>query len=87
MLHTKTSSPTQTSNWINRCHFEFEKKWRGCFVGFPWPNGTEVEGDGGHRADGMEYNCFENTRVMEVWSPRLREALAKRNRKMELASS
>jgi hypothetical protein len=79
MLHTKTTSAKQTANWINRCHFEFGKKWRGCYVGFPWPNGTVAEGDGSHREDGMEYNCWENDKITSYWGPRLREALAKRH--------
>lgn len=86
MLHTKTTSAKQTSNWINRCRYDFEKKWRGCFIGFPWPNGTEVEGDGGHREDGMEYNCFENYNITRYWSPRLREALARRQKALNLPS-
>ena len=78
MIHTKLTAPAQTSNWKNRCHYQFEKKFRGCWIGFPWPNGTAVEGDGGHREDGIEYNCFENEKVKSYWTPRLREALARR---------
>ena len=78
MLHTKTTSAMQTKNWISRCHYKFEKKWRGCYVGFPWPNGTVAKGDGSHRDDGMEYNCFENDKITSYWEPRLREALARR---------
>ena len=80
MVHAKATSAKQSSNWINRCHYHFEKKWRGCFVGFPWPNGTEVEGDGGHRENGMEYNCFENYKITNYWGPRLRNALARRRK-------
>lgn len=78
MLHTKTTSAMQTKNWISRCHYKFEKKWRGCYVGFPWPNGTVAKGDGSHRDDGMEYNCFENDKITSYWERRLREALARR---------
>ena len=85
MLHAKTTLPQQTSNFKNRCHYQFEKKWRGCYVGFPWPNGKEEKGERGHREDGMEYNCFENYNITNYWGPRLRAALARR--RQEVTSS
>mmetsp|Transcript_17278 Transcript_17278/g.40096 ORF Transcript_17278/g.40096 Transcript_17278/m.40096 type:complete len:85 (+) Transcript_17278:280-534(+) len=78
MLHTKTTSPEQTSNWINRCHFEFKKKWRGCYVGFPWPGGIQGE-PLAHREEGWEYNCFPNQRVADHWLPQLKKALTAKN--------
>ena len=78
MIHAKLTDSPQTSHWKSRCHYQYEKKYKGCWIGFPWPNGTVVEGNGGHREDGIEYNCFENVKVKSYWAPRLREALARR---------
>lgn len=79
MLHTKTTTPDQTTNWKKRCHYQFDKKWRGCYVGFPFPkNLTKKDGEIPHRQDGMEYNCYENEGITKYWAPRLRRALAKR---------
>jgi hypothetical protein len=73
MIHAKTADAKLTSNYENRCHFEFEMKGRGCYVGYPWPNDTEVPGT--HDETGMEYNCFRNRKVENYWLPRLRERL------------
>lgn len=78
MLHTKTTTPEQTTRWKRRCHYQFEKKWRGCYVGFPWPNGVEDKENNHQPEDGMEYNCFINQRINNFWAPKLKEALAKR---------
>lgn len=78
MLHTKTTTPEQTSRWEKRCHYQFDKKWRGCYVGFVWPNGTE-DLENNHNADGMMYNCFQNDRLETYWIPKLKEALTKRH--------
>jgi hypothetical protein len=87
MLHTKTTTADQTSNWANRCHYQFDKKWKGCYVGFPWPGGVEKKGDeSNHNAEGMEYNCFPIEKVTNYWAPRLRDALAKRQALASLAS-
>jgi len=79
MLHTKTTSTEQTSRWKMRCHHDFEKKWRGCNVGFPWPDGVEEQGDLSHDEDGMKYNCFQNKRITDYWVPKLREAMVARD--------
>lgn len=79
MLHTKTTTPEQTSRWTKRCHFEFDKKWRGCYVGFAWPNGKEDK-DNSHNEQGYEYNCFVNDRIETYWIPRLKAALEKRHK-------
>lgn len=76
MIHTKLTDEKLTHNYRKRCHFEFDKKWRGCYVGFGWPNDTEVPG--AHDADGMEYNCFANRKVENYWLPRLRQAIERR---------
>jgi len=78
MLHTKTSDKDLTKNWISRCRFDFKKKWRGCFVGFPHPGNTLVEG--AHREDGMEYNCFPVKRLTEHWIPKLKQILSEKKK-------
>jgi hypothetical protein len=78
LLHTKTTSPQQTSHWNTRCHYQFEKKWRGCYIGFPWPDGKEDPMKNHREADGMEYNCFVNERIENYWIPRLRTAVKNR---------
>ena len=78
MLHTKTTTPEQTSRWSMRCHYKFEKKWRGCYVGFPWPGGMEDPLNKHRKEDGMECNCFVNERIEKNWIPRLRTAVEKR---------
>jgi hypothetical protein len=79
MLHTKTTTPEQTSRWEKRCHYQFDKKWRGCYVGFAWPNGTE-DPKNGHNENGMMYNCFANENFGNYWVPKLKDALNKRHR-------
>jgi hypothetical protein len=77
MLHTKTTTPEQTTRWKKRCHYQFEKKWRGCYVGFAWPKGIEDK-ENNHNEEGMEYNCFVNPRIENYWLPKLKEALERR---------
>ena len=69
----------QTVNWMQRCHHKFEKKWRGCSIGFPWPTGVEEKGNRSHNADGLAYNCFKNEKINVFWVPKLQEALSTRN--------
>jgi hypothetical protein len=78
MLHTKTTTAEQTTRWKKRCHYQFDKKWRGCYVGFAWPDNKEDPAHAHREEDGYEYNCFRNERVDNYWIPRLKEALAKR---------
>jgi hypothetical protein len=78
MLHTKTTTDEQTSRWRKRCNFEFKKKWRGCYIGFPWPDGIERNGTLSHDETGLEYNCFPNEKITNYWVPKLRDALAAR---------
>lgn len=75
MIHAKTASLPDTRNYRNRCNVGFEQRWRGCFVGYPWPNNQEVPGL--NQTDGTEYNCFVNKKVEDYWLPRLKEATMK----------
>jgi hypothetical protein len=78
MIHTKSLDMGLTQNWINKCRFDFAKKYIGCHIGFPWPNNIPST-DGTHNpATGWEYNCFVNQRVDSYWISRLEEAKAKR---------
>lgn len=74
MIHAKTIKKDMTSGYERKCRFDFEKKWLGCWVAYPWPNNTVGE-EGAHTADGMEYNCFINKQVDDYWVPRLRKQL------------
>jgi hypothetical protein len=78
MIHTKTTDEKLTHHYLKRCNYKSDKaaQKRGCFVGFNWPNDTEVPG--GHDADGMEYNCFTNRKVENYWLPRLQQAIERR---------
>jgi hypothetical protein len=72
MIHTKRTDEKLSHGYRQRCTFE----GRGCFVGFSWPNDTEVPG--AHDADHMEYNCFINRKVENYWLHRLRQAVERR---------
>jgi hypothetical protein len=85
MVHTKTIKRDMTNNYAKGCRFDNKKKWKGCWVAYPWPNSTAGEKDA-HDADGMEYNCFINENVDNYWVPRLRDALERR-RRLALPSS
>jgi hypothetical protein len=74
MVHTKTTSVIDSKNWVNRCHYKFEKKWRGCYVGFPWPKG-KADKKNTYNKDGFDYNCFINENVENHWVPELKKAL------------
>jgi hypothetical protein len=74
MVHTKTIKKAMTSGYDKKCRFDFSRKWKGCWVGYPWPNITARIKDA-HDAGGMEYNCFINESVDNYWIPRLRDAL------------
>jgi hypothetical protein len=78
MLHAKTTTKEQTSNWQDRCHYQFKKKWRGCYLGFPWPEGKEDLANNHRAQDGLEYNCFRNEKIDSYWLPRLKTALDNR---------
>lgn len=80
MVHTKIVTPKNSRETAKRCHYtaRSDSFWskRGCFVGFPSPNGTAMFGKYGN--DGMEYNCFVNRKVENFWLPRLKERLWQR---------
>ena len=85
MIHTKRSD---TSNWENQCHHQYDKKWKGCYVGFPWPQSNQTMNkqtnlsattitlqEEQYNENGMEYNCYINENVENYWLPRLKQAL------------
>ena len=77
MIHTKRSDKSVTSNWESECHYQYDQKWRGCYIGFAWPSGTNSTNFNTteHNEDGMEFNCYVNEKVESYWVPRLRLAL------------
>jgi hypothetical protein len=78
MIHTKGLDIGQTWYLKNKCQIDSIRKWQGCFLGFPFPNNTKLEG-AHDETDGWEYNCFVNDKVENYWIPRLEEALVKRD--------
>eukprot|EP00977_Amphora_coffeiformis_P000824 scaffold175_cov177-Amphora_coffeaeformis.AAC.26 len=73
LVHTKTVPRDMTNFYETRCRNDYEKKWQGCWVAYPWPNDrkqAKVE-----NADGMDFNCFINRKVESVWVPKLRKSL------------
>eukprot|EP00546_Thalassionema_frauenfeldii_P015051 CAMPEP_0178914904 /NCGR_PEP_ID=MMETSP0786-20121207/11703_1 /TAXON_ID=186022 /ORGANISM="Thalassionema frauenfeldii, Strain CCMP 1798" /LENGTH=87 /DNA_ID=CAMNT_0020587901 /DNA_START=244 /DNA_END=507 /DNA_ORIENTATION=- len=80
MLHTKSTLKEQTARWKTRCHYQFEKKWRGCSVGFAWPHSVEDPSNNHVPDSGMEYNCFPNEKVSSYWMDKLKERLKHKGR-------
>lgn len=75
MVHTKSVSIETARSWTATCHMNNTKKWQGCYIGFPWPNGTNATVN----SEGFEYNCFVNQKVENYWLPKLAAALAVRS--------
>jgi hypothetical protein len=82
MVHTKSVDEGMTNNYKKFCRYDYEKKWRGCHVAFPFPKNTDGNLDKPHNVDGMEYNCHINEKVEQFWLPRLRNALSKRKKEI-----
>jgi hypothetical protein len=79
MVHTKSVVFDQTKRYtVEACHTNYTKKWQGCFVGFPWPEGVSKTGAASFDSRGLVYNCFVNEKVEKHWLPKLREALRDR---------
>ncbi|CAJ1936075.1 unnamed protein product [Cylindrotheca closterium] len=77
MVHTKIVTWKNTRDTNIRCHktARADRAWRakGCYIGFPSPNGTATFGRPAD--DGMVYNCFINEKVENYWLPQLKERL------------
>lgn len=83
MLHSKTTVPEYTTDWKERCTLGAKNSHgEGCRIGFPWPGNTNTIGSEKANEDGMAYNCFTNTKLNEVWIPKLRDAMKKRQDKV-----
>lgn len=80
LVHTKTTESETTRGYKTRCRYDYEKKWQGCYVAFPYPSNITNKNTekNAHDTEGMEYNCWINERVEGYYVPKLREALAKR---------
>jgi hypothetical protein len=84
MVHTKTVSPEATAKYETRCRPD-NKLWPKCQIGFPWPSNNTTTNPTNEAAavddDGQRgYNCFINDRVETFWLPKLKAALAKRDK-------
>ena len=78
MIHSKTLVPRDSVDWRTRCKPDFvELHKKKCRVGFPVQN-YEASAFGKEDGNGMKYNCYSYQKVNEVWVPRLREAMKKR---------
>ena len=89
LLHTKTTGPDQTSKWHEKCRHKQvtkadTKKNSNCKVGIP---SSVMLGDP-DRASGasglsntFESTCYQHSRVMNEWVPKLDYALKALNNK------
>lgn len=84
MIHTKSLDLGQIQNWSNKCRFDFTRKHLGCHIGFPWPNNVPNPSHNHNPVTGWEYNCFVNDRVDSYWIPRLQEAMAERQKTLDM---
>jgi hypothetical protein len=75
MVHTKILKKDMTSGFKTRCRFDYDKKWQGCWVAYPWPQPKTAAT---YNDEGMMYNCYLNEKVENFWVPKLREALETR---------
>jgi hypothetical protein len=75
MVHTKILKKDMTSGFKTRCRFDYDKKWQGCWVAYPWPQPKTAAT---YNDEGMMYNCYLNEKVEIFWVPKLREALETR---------
>ena len=83
MLHTKTTVPEYTTDWQVRCKEGVNAgHGKNCRVGFPWPNNND-QGPETATPDGFGYNCFTNEKLNDFWIPKLRDAIEKRNIRIE----
>ena len=85
MIHSKTLVPRDSVDWRTRCKPDFVESHKvKCRVGWPVPN-YDANAHGEANEDGMKYNCYSYQKVSEVWVPRLREAMKKREENYQAA--
>mmetsp|Transcript_10201 Transcript_10201/g.21894 ORF Transcript_10201/g.21894 Transcript_10201/m.21894 type:complete len:930 (-) Transcript_10201:193-2982(-) len=78
MLHSKTTVPEYTKDWKRRCAVDFKPGHsENCRVGFPWPRNDD-KSTVKATSDGFGYNCYQNEKLNEVWLPKLRSAMERR---------
>jgi len=83
MLHTKTTVPEYTTDWQTRCKDGVNAgHGKDCRVGFPWPQNDD-KGSETATPEGFGYNCFTNERLNEYWIPKLRDAIGRRDLRVE----
>ena len=82
MLHTKTTAPGDTRKWFDWCKFGFKGNHRQqCRVGFPYPDSTST-GETSTK-DGYGHNCYTNTKLTNVFIPKLKQAMQIRQKKRQ----
>ena len=83
MLHAKTWRYTDTKDWSARCLDGYVLNKFGtdkCVVGFPHPlNSESKEGKSKNvNAQGFRYNSFMSEDIVNIWIPKLENALKQR---------
>ena len=80
MLHTKTTYPTSTKEWKQKC--QNRDKPKDCPVGIPYPILLETSsGDNGNNkvgnftSNGYAYNCYRHDRIQNHFKLRLEKLL------------
>jgi hypothetical protein len=81
MVHTKSIQKDLTAGYKTHCRLDYPKKWQGCWVAYPWPDGVESKDKDAQDEDGMQYNCYINKKVDDFWVPKLKDTMAKRKKK------
>jgi len=77
LVHTKSLGADMTQGYLQRCRYDYDKKWQGCWVAYPhWTNVTGSQQSDVQDENGMEYNCWINERVEQYWVPKLQAAMA-----------
>ena len=82
MLHTKTTVPGDTRKWFDWCKFGFKGNHRQqCRVGFPYPSSTNTGETS--TEDGYAHNCYTNSRLTNIFIPKLKQAMKIRQEKIQ----
>ena len=83
MVHAKTWRFTETIDWKARCKSGYKmNKWGSdkCLVGFPYPLENSSGSSPTENPEGFKYNSFQNKQIIDVWLPKLEEAMEKRKK-------
>ena len=82
-MQSRSSAVCEVLDWQVRCKEGVNAgHGKNCRVGFPWPNNND-QGPETATPDGFGYNCFTNEKLNDFWIPKLRDAIEKRNIRIE----